>query len=141
MAGITAHATKPDLKVFAEVFEHSHVAGCRRGEFHGEMVHLQPVELAKDGSVTSGVSGFAPGAGAGATAEVNGYLDIAEPFDNLVDHIDTKVSGAVGVVVVCSNFRVNKQAKVRVVNLNDSDAFFAQELDFAAQDGNAVGDE
>jgi|TARA_Y100000780_G_scaffold18413_1_gene15723 hypothetical protein len=105
------------------------------------MVHLQPVELAKDGSVTSGVSGFAPGAGAGATAEVNGYLDIAEPFDNLVDHIDTKVSGAVGVVVVCSNFRVNKQAKVRVVNLNDSDAFFAQELDFAAQDGNAVGDE
>ncbi len=58
-----------------------------------------------------------------------------------MDHIDTRVGGAVGVVVVCSNFRVNKQAKVRVVNLNDSDAFFAQELDFTAQDGNAVGDE
>ena len=105
------------------------------------MIHLQPVELAKNGSVAPGVSGFAPGAGAGATAEVNGYLDITEPFDNLVDHIDTKVSGAVSVVVVRAYFRVNKQAKVRVVNLNDSDAFFAQELDFAAQDGDAIGDE
>ena len=101
------------------------------------MIHLQPVELAKNGSVAPGVSGFAPGAGTGAAAEVNGYLDITEPFDNLVDHIDTKVS----VVVVRADFRVNKQAKVRVVNLNDSDAFFAQELDFAAQDGDAIGDE
>ena len=105
------------------------------------MIHLQPVELAKNGSVAPGVSGFAPGAGTGAAAEVNGCLDIAEPFDNLVNHIDTEISGAVSSGVVRADFRVNKQAKVRVVNLNDSDAFLAQELDFAAQDGDAIGDE
>ena len=126
LAGITTDATEADLEVFAQIFKHSHVAGSRGGEFHGKMVHLQPVELAKNGSVTSGVSGFTPGACTGATAEVNGYLDIAETFDNLVDHIDTKVGGAIGVVVIRANLGVNKQAKVRVVNLNDSYAFFAQ---------------
>ena len=30
---------------------------------------------------------------------------------------------------------------MRVINLNDGDAFFAQEFDFAAEDGDAVGDE
>ena len=72
---------------------------------------------------------------------MNGCLDIAEPFDNLVNHIDTEVSGAVSVIVVRADFWVNKQAKVRVVNLNDSDAFLAQEFDLAAQDGDAIGDE
>ena len=89
------------------------------------MIQLQPVELAKNGSVAPGVSGFAPGAGTGAAAEVNGCLDIAETFDNLVNHIDTEVSGAVSSGVVRVDFRLNKQSKVRVVNLNDSDAFLA----------------
>ena len=141
LAGITTDATEADLEVFAQIFKHSHVAGSRGGEFHGKMVHLQPVELAKNGSVTSGVSGFAPGAGSSATAEVNRKLDILKAFDDLVDHIDTEVRGMFGVVISSADIGIDEQAKVRVVNLNNGNAFFAQQFNFAAKDGDAVGDE
>ena len=141
LAGITTDATEADLEVFAQIFKHSHVAGSRGGEFHGKMVHLQPVELAKNGSVTSGVSGFAPGAGSSATAEVNRKLDIFKAFDDLVDHIDTEVRGMFGVVISSADIGIDEQAKVRVVNLNNGNAFFAQEFNFVAKDGDAIGNE
>ena len=103
LAGITTDATEADLEVFAEVLEHGHVARSRGGEFHGEMVHLQAIELAENGSVASSVGGFATGAGACTTTEVNGKLDIIEAFEDLIDHIDTEISGVVGVVVFCTD--------------------------------------
>ena len=141
LAGITTDATEADLEVFAQIFKHSHVARSRSGEFHGKMVHLQPVELAENWSVASGVGGFASGARTGATAEVYGNLDFIETFDDLVDHIDTEVSGMFWVVIFSADIGIDEQAKVRVVNLNNGNAFFAQQFNFTAKDGDAVGDE
>ena len=141
LAGITADATEADLKVFAQVFEHGHVTSSRSGEFHGEMIHFQAVELAENGSVASGVGGFAASTGACTAAEVNCKLDIIEAFNDPVYHVDTEVSRVVGVVVFRADAGIDEQAKVRVVDLNDGDTFFAKEFNFSAKDGNAVGDE
>ena len=97
--------------------------------------------MVEDWSVASGVGGFTTGAGACAPTEVNGKLDIIEAFNDLVDHIDTEVRGVFGVIVFCPDIGIDEQAKVRVVNLNHGDAFFAQEFNLAAKDGDAGGNE
>ena len=108
LAGITTDATEADLEVFAQIFKHSHVAGSRGGEFHGEMVHLQAIELAENGSVASSVGDFATGAGACTTTEVNGKLDIIEAFEDLIDHINTEVCSKFGVVIFCADDGIDK---------------------------------
>ena len=141
LTGITTDAPEADLEFFAQIFKHSHVARSRSGEFHGEMIHLQAVELAEYRSVTPGVGSFAPGAGACATAEVNRKLDIVKAFDDLVYHIDAEVRSMFGVVIFSADVGIDEQAKVRVINLYNGNAFLAQQFNFAAKDGDAVDDE
>lgn len=141
LARIAANAAKANLKIFAQVLEYGHVACGRGGEFHGEMIHFQAVELAEDGSIAPPVGGLATGACAGAPAEVDGKLDVIEAINDLVDHVDTEVRSVVSVVIFCADLWVNKQAKVRIINLDHSNAFLAQKFNFATKDGDAVGNE
>ncbi len=138
LAGITANAAKAYLKILAQILEYGHVARAWGGEFHGEMIHFQAVELAEDGSIAPPVGGLATGACAGASAEVDGKLDVIEAINDLVDHVDTEVRS---VVIFCADLWVNKQAKVRIINLDHGNAFLAQKFNFATKDGDAVGNE
>ncbi len=138
LAGITANAAKAYLKILAQILEYGHVARAWGGEFHGEMIHFQAVELAEDGSIAPPVGGLATGACAGASAEVDGKLDVIEAINDLVDHVDTEVRS---VVIFCADLWVNKQAKVRIINLDHGNGFLAQKFNFATKDGDAVGNE
>src|SRR5437867_9136127 len=43
LAGRNAHAAQPDLKIFAQLLEYSHVTGARRGELHRKVMYFKPI--------------------------------------------------------------------------------------------------
>ena len=75
---------------------------------------------------------LAAGPRARAPAEVNGELDALDAFDHLVIHVDGKIGGAIRVVVPAPHVRVDEQAQMRIVDLNDRDVGLAEQLDLAA---------
>ena len=72
--GVDADAAEADLEILAQLLEHRHVAGARRGEFHREMMRLQPVQLIDDRIVAALELRLAANARAGAAAQVHGEL-------------------------------------------------------------------
>src|SRR5438067_13787218 len=88
-SGFTTNAAEADFKFFAELFEDGKLAGAGGGELHGQVMDVQAVELLEDGIVAAFVLGFAADAGAGATAEMDGKLDVLrKTIDDGIGHLD-----------------------------------------------------
>src|SRR5439155_20080799 len=111
------------------------------GEFHGQVIDLQAVELGENFVISAGVLGFAADARAGAAAEVNGQLQVGKTIHHRVEHVDGEVLGFLRVFILRADGGVDEEAQVRVVDLNDGGAGVAQKLQLLAQDGDAVADE
>src|SRR5262245_8472502 len=105
------------------------------------MIDFEAGELFQDGVVATAMVGFAAGARTGTAAEMDGQFGAFDAFDDLIVHIDGEVGGFFGVVVLLAHIRIDEEAEVWVIDLNDRDAFVAKQLDLAAKDGNTGANE
>ncbi len=80
-------------------------------------------------------------AGAGAPAQMDRELDAAETLDQLVDHVDREIGGAVGVVILGAHLGVDEQAEMRIVDLHDVGTGLDDQLELAPEDRHAVAHE
>ena len=95
----------------------------------------------QDRAVGAGVMLLAAHARAGPPAEMHRELDPAEAVDERVDHVDGEVRRAVRVVVAAAHVRIDEEAQVRIVDLDDVDADVADERDLAPERLDAIAHE
>ena len=124
---------QPDFEIISQPFEHSHVTCAGRGEFHREVMDLQSIQLGQDEIVASLELRFTSNTRASAPAQVHGQLDAAGAVHDLVDHIDGKVGGGIGVGILRAHLRIDEQAEMRVVDLHDIRARLANQFQLALQ--------
>jgi hypothetical protein len=82
--------------------------------------------LAENRIVAAAVIGFATRSRAGPPAEMHCQLYSVDAFDQLIVHVGCEVGGAIGVFVLTANPWVDEQAQMRIVDLDDRNALFAQ---------------
>src|SRR5262245_12312587 len=72
------HAPEANLKLFAQLLKYCHVTRLRGGEFHGQMLNLEPVQMMENRAVAAFVRAFSACPRSGAAAEVHGHLDAVD---------------------------------------------------------------
>jgi len=97
------------------------------------VVNFKPVQLLEDRIIPAGVCYFAARAAAGPATEMHSDFDAGDPFDDLVDHVDGEVGCLFCVGIFRAHIRIDEQAQMRVIDLNDIGSLLLQQFELAAQ--------
>ena len=101
-------------------------------------MRLQPVQLRDNRLVASLKLRLAADAGARAAAQVDCEGHAFDALDHRIDHIHGEIGRGVGLAIGRAHRRIDEEAQMRIVDLDDVGTGVADELHLAPQDRNAV---
>ena len=141
LAGRHADAAQADLEIFAQLLEHRHVARAGRGEFHREMVHLQPVQLIDDRIVAALELRFAANAGAARRHRCTASLRVRLPSTTALTMSTAKSAAASGLAYCARTAGSTNRHRCGSSIWMMSAPACADQLQLAPQDRHAVAHE
>ena len=76
-----------------------------------------------------------------ATSQMNCHLYAFNAMDDLIVHVDGEVRGTVWISVLAADLRIDEQAQMRIIDLDNGDTLVAEQFNLPAENRNAVAHE
>ena len=89
------------------------------------MVHIQSIQLVQNWFVTTSVLNFPTHPGSCSSTKMKGNFNTVNSINHYIDHFNREIGCTIRVIILFSDFGIDKKTQVWVIDLNDGHAFLS----------------